>query len=314
MTSPSRGELHLHPNEDELASIPARVRRVRWRGGFGTFPLPDPGVGTPADDGPTVPGGREATTLLYRRVPARLGPPARTVPGRRRSASTTYRSWTRTRCSAGSSRPSPGHPRRTTRGSSPSPRSTGRRSMTTSVLNTNTVTMPSKKYDSDQGFGELITDLVSSPGRRCSSTTRRPAGRCLHYHQFTEGHTCGLRSTTTATQNGVTVFAPDLSQSFTRTSVDLRNVIRGRDQAGRIAFVSDDDSVVAHNATGCTTRPPSTSRRPGRPTSNVKAAAYLASSKNDYDTRSVAIGPLERRRWRSSGWATSSPWTRRCWR
>jgi len=282
----------FYPNDDELAQMSLEFAAFDGQIGYGSFPLPDPGSALL----PTT--GRqfrvdEDTTLLTdgfildwdrQRGPFRVGSQreygitpmdANALLGGfiatiTRPSETDY---ARVIAFATQYRPT---------------------FDTTWVLNTNTVTMPTKKYDSDRGFGELIADLAEFTGKTLFVHDKAAGGRCLHYHQFTEGHTSGLSiNDDPAVQDEVTVFAPEFGQSFNRTSVDLRNVVRGRDQAGRISFAVDDTSVAAHNADGLYHQATIDFETTGQTDLNVKAAAYLASSKDDYDTRTVAIGPLD---------------------
>ena len=165
---------------------------------------------------------------------------------------------------------------------------------TTWVLNVNTVTMNAKTYDSDGGWtSELIPDLVDFTGKTLFLHDKAGGGRCLHYHNLTSGHTCGLTiSDVPSAVNGVTVFAPG-SPTRNRTSVDLRNDIKGRDQSGRVSTQTDTTSIASHDADGLQHQSLVDMDASSQSDLNVKVAAYLASFKDDLDTWTCAIGPLD---------------------
>ena len=164
---------------------------------------------------------------------------------------------------------------------------------TTWVLNASTVSMPIKKYESDSGWSDLIRDLVEFSGKTLFLHDLATGGRCLHYHLLTNGHTSGLSiSDVLAAQNSVTVWAPQVPIRQ-RTSVDLRNDIKARDQSGRTVIVTDATSITAHDADGLKHQALIDFQADSQADLNTKAAAYLASSKDDYITYTCTIGPLD---------------------
>ena len=164
---------------------------------------------------------------------------------------------------------------------------------TTWVLNASTVSMPIKKYESDSGWSDLIRDLVEFSGKTLFLHDLATGGRCLHYHLLTNGHTSGLSiSDVLAAQNSVTVWAPQ-SPVRQRTSIDLRNDIKGRDQTGRFVTLTDATSITAHDADGLKHQALIDFQADSQTDLNTKVAAYLASSKDDYITYTCTIGPLD---------------------
>jgi hypothetical protein len=164
---------------------------------------------------------------------------------------------------------------------------------TTWVLNASTVTMPAKKYSSDSGFGELIIDLVEFTGKTMFLHDKAAGGRCLHYHVLTSGHTCGLTITDATPQvSGGTAFNPQ-APDHQRTSIDLRNDVKGRDQANRTSTASDSTSITAHDVDGLLHQALVDFEASSQADLNAKTAAYLAQSKGDYDTYTCSIGPLD---------------------
>lgn len=163
---------------------------------------------------------------------------------------------------------------------------------TTWVLNTSTVSMPTKQYDGDDGWGELIADLVEFSGKTLFLHDKAAGGRCLHYHVVTTGHTCGLVITDVAGSLDATHFAPiqPLRQS---TAIDLANDIRGRDDAGRTVYRSDPTSIATHNADGLLHRALIDFSATSLADLTAKTAAYLASNKDERHTYTCAIGPLD---------------------
>lgn len=162
---------------------------------------------------------------------------------------------------------------------------------TTYVKNTSTVTMPKKKYENDGGWGDLITDLTEFTGKTLFLHTTAAGGLCLHYHVLTDGHTCGLTIDDSQTPTNTLRFAPQ-NPRRQRTSVDLGNSIKGRDQANRVYIASDATSVTTHNADGLFHQKLVDFEATSQADLNVKTQAYLASNKDDYDTYTCAIGPM----------------------
>ena len=165
---------------------------------------------------------------------------------------------------------------------------------TTWVLNVNTVTMNAKRYYGDGGWtSELIPDLVDFTGKTLFLHDKAGGGRCLHYHNLTSGHTCGLTiSDVPSAVNGTTVFAPG-QPTRNRTSVDLRNSIKGVDQAGRRSIQADGASIAAHDADGLQHEAQVSFDATSQSDLGVKVAAYLASFKDERDTYTCTIGPLD---------------------
>jgi hypothetical protein len=165
---------------------------------------------------------------------------------------------------------------------------------TTWVVAGSTVTMPAKQYDADGGWAELITDLVEFTGKTLFLHDKADgSGRCLHYHLLTLGHTSGLTVTDVAgAEDRVTVFSP-LSPQRTRTSVDLRNDILGRDQSGRTSTATDPTSITAHDADGLQHQALIDFEATSQADLDVKTAAFLASQKDDLDTWTFSIGPMD---------------------
>jgi hypothetical protein len=165
---------------------------------------------------------------------------------------------------------------------------------TTWVLNTNTVTMPAKAYYSDGGWtSELIPDVVEFTGKTLFLHDKSGGGRCLHYHNLTSGHTSGLTiSDVPSAVNGVTVFAPG-QPTRNRTSVDLWNSVKGVDQANRTYITSDSTSIATHDADGLQHEVQLSVEASSYDDLQVKTAAYLASFKDERDTWTCIIGPLD---------------------
>jgi hypothetical protein len=163
---------------------------------------------------------------------------------------------------------------------------------TTWVLVSGTVTLPAKTYDSDGGWGELISDVVESTGKTLFLHDKAAGGRCLHYHGLTSGHGCGL-SISDQQRGGLaaTVFAP-IEPRRQRTSIDLRNDVLGRDQTGRTSSASDSASIAAHDADGLKHQSLQTFDAVSQADLDVKTAAFLASQKDERDTWTCQIGPL----------------------
>lgn len=166
---------------------------------------------------------------------------------------------------------------------------------TTWVLNTHTVTMPKKKYSADKGWtSELIPDVVQFTGKTLFMHDKADgSGRCLHYHRLVDGHTCGLTiSDVPSAVNGTTVFAPGQPRRA-RTSRDLTNDVRGLDQKGRTSFQRDTTSITNHDADGLEHEAFVQFDADSQADLDTLTAAHLAEFKDDYDTYTCTIGPLD---------------------
>lgn len=162
---------------------------------------------------------------------------------------------------------------------------------TTWVLNASTVTMPARVYDDDGGWSDLITDVIEFTGKTLFLHDKATGGRCLHYHLLTNGHTCGLTISDAVVQTA-TIYNPQ-APDRQRTSVDLRNDVMGRDQTGRTHTVTDATSITAHDADGLQHQALIDFQADSQADLNAKTAAFLASSKDDYDVYTCTIGPLD---------------------
>lgn len=162
------------------------------------------------------------------------------------------------------------------------------------VIDANTVTMPAKVYSSDGGWtSELIPDVIEFTGKTLFlHDLTDGSGRCLHYHTLNSGHTCGL-SISDQTSNGPTTWNPNIDQRRQRTSVDLRNDIKLVDQTGRTSTVTDATSISRHDADGLQHQALINVEADSQADLDIKAAALLASSKDERDTWTVTIGPLD---------------------
>ncbi len=167
---------------------------------------------------------------------------------------------------------------------------------TTWVLDANTTTMPAKRYYGDGGWtSELIPDVISFTGKTLFLHDKADgSGRCLHYHVLTTGHTCGLAISDVISDSlgSATTFFPQEPQR-TRTSIDLRNDIKGVDQSGRVSFASDSASKTAHDADGLLHEAQLDVEASNQSDLDVQTAAFLASQKDDLDTYTCTIGPLD---------------------
>lgn len=164
---------------------------------------------------------------------------------------------------------------------------------TTWVVNANLATLPAKTFASDGGFtSELIPDLVEFTGKTMFlHDLADGTGRCLHYHTLNSGHTCGL-SISDQTSNGPTVWNP-WEPRRQRTSVDLRNDIKIVDQTGRTSTVTDSTSITRHDADGLQHQALVNVEASSQADLDIKAAAMLASLKDERDTWTTTIGPLD---------------------
>ncbi len=167
---------------------------------------------------------------------------------------------------------------------------------TTWVLDSSTTTMAAKRYYGDGGWtSELIPDVISYTGKTLFLHDKADgSGRCLHYHVLTAGHTCGLSISDVISDSlgSATTFFPQEPQR-TRTSIDLRNDIKGVDQAGRVSFASDATSIANHDADGLQHQAQLDVESAGQSDLDVQTAAFLASQKDDLDTYTCTIGPLD---------------------
>ncbi len=165
---------------------------------------------------------------------------------------------------------------------------------TTWVLNTETVTMPAKTYASDGGWtAELIPDVVAFTGKTLFVHDKAYGGRCLHYHNLTSGHGCGLSISDVYGAQSTTVFYPGIPDSWQRTSADLKNDVLGVDQTGRTSLATDSTSITAHDADGLQHQARIEFEANSQGDLDVQTAAFLASQKNDLDTYLATIGPLD---------------------
>jgi hypothetical protein len=162
------------------------------------------------------------------------------------------------------------------------------------VLDTETVTMPKKKYEGDAGWtSELIGDLVEFTGKTLwLHDLADGSGRCLHYHNLVSGHTCGLVISDVWADHDFTTFAP-IEPRRQRTSIDLRNDVLGRDQAGRSSTATDSTSIGRHDADGLQHQSLQQFDAASQSDLDVKTAAFLASQKDERDTYTCSIGPLD---------------------
>jgi hypothetical protein len=280
------------PNDDQLAGLSLELAAFDGEVGIGQVPTPDPSAGIDVFDGRSC-DVREIATLIVsgfiidqdrERGPQPAGTarmhtfsvqdPNALLAGfrveRTRPAETDY---ARVMAFAAADHPT---------------------WITTWVLNANTVTMPKKTYASDGGWtGELIPDVIEFTGKTLFVHDLAYGGRCLHYHVLTSGHTCGLTiSDVSSAVNGVTVFAPGQPRRQ-RTSVDLRNDVKMRDQTGRTSSVTDATSITDHDADGLEHQTLIDVEAGSQADLDVKAAAFLASNKDELDTYTCDIGPLD---------------------
>lgn len=161
------------------------------------------------------------------------------------------------------------------------------------VLSTDPVRMGKKSYENDQGWADLISDLVESTGKTLFVHDKADGGRCLHYHALTEGHTSGLSITDVpASVNGVTVFAPGSPQR-NRTAADLANDVAGVDSKGRRLIRLDTASRTAHDVDGRRHEALVSFDTADEDDLHNKVVAYLAAHRYDQDTYNVTIGPLD---------------------
>lgn len=162
------------------------------------------------------------------------------------------------------------------------------------VLNASTATMPKKRYSSGDGASELIMDLVEFTGKTMFVHDKaNGTGRCLHYHVITTGHACGLTITdANGVADGITSFKPQ-QPIRQRTSVDLINDVKGRDQSNRTFIAKDATSITAHDADGLRHQAIVDFEAVSQADLDAKTNAILASQKNDLDTYTCAIGPLD---------------------
>ena len=93
-------------------------------------------------------------------------------------------------------------------------------------------------------------------------------------------------------QDGVTIYAPQ-SPTRARTSIDLRNDILARDQVNRTATATDATSIAAHDADGLEHEALLNLQAASQADLQQQTNAYLASFKNDLDTYTCTIGPLD---------------------
>jgi hypothetical protein len=166
---------------------------------------------------------------------------------------------------------------------------------TTWVIDANTANMPAKRYYSDGGWtSELIPDVVSYTGKTLFLHDKAGGGRCLHYHILTDGHTCGLSISDVIADSlgSLTTFFPQEPQR-TRTSIDLRNDVKGVDQAGRVSIQFDATSETDHDADGLLHEAQLDIEASSQSDLDVQTAAFLASQKDDLDTWTCSIGPLD---------------------
>lgn len=164
---------------------------------------------------------------------------------------------------------------------------------TTMVINASTYTLPAKDYDGDGGWGELITDMIEFTGKTFFLHDKADgSGRCLHYHVLSGGHTCGLAISDDPADQDATTFYPWLPHRA-RTAVDLVNDIKGRDQEGRTSLASDATSIAAHDADGLQHQALIDFEAGSQADLDAKTAAFLANQKDERDSYTCSIGPLD---------------------
>lgn len=164
---------------------------------------------------------------------------------------------------------------------------------TTWVLNSNTSTMTAKKYDTGEGWTDLITDTKELTGKTLFVHDKPTGGRCLHYHRLTSGHTCGLVISDVASAvNGVTTFAPQ-KPTRERSPADLINDLKVRDQAGRLYSTTDATSITDHDADGMRHENLVDVEAGSQAELTAKGTQILADSKDERFTYTCSIGPLD---------------------
>ncbi len=162
------------------------------------------------------------------------------------------------------------------------------------ILHTNPVMMPAKLYDSDGGWtSELIPDLLELTGKTLFLVADEDGVIEIHYHNLTSGRTCGLTiSDVIADVDRVTTWEP-WEPSRQQTSAELRNDIKGVDNAGRTAIRTDPASIAAHDDANLKHQVLVSYEADSQSDLNAMTDAELASSKDDLDTYSCQIGPLD---------------------
>lgn len=165
---------------------------------------------------------------------------------------------------------------------------------TTWVVSANLANLPAKTFSSDGGWtAELIPDLVEYTGKTLFlHDLADGTGRCLHYHTLNSGHTCGLVITDALADLDDTHLAP-WGPRRQRTSVDLRNDVKVVDQSGRASTATDATSISRHDADGLQHQSLVTLEAASQADLDVKSAAMLASQKDERDTYTCTIGPLD---------------------
>lgn len=163
---------------------------------------------------------------------------------------------------------------------------------TTWVLNEITTQLPAKVY-STVGWDELITDIVETTGETVFLHDKHGGGRCLHKHILTSGHGCGLTiSDVNGAADDVTVFKPGNPQRR-RSPADLAYDVLGRDFSGRTATSTDATSETAHGADGAVFEALVDFDSASQADLDVKTARWLANFKDERDTWTCTIGPLQ---------------------
>jgi hypothetical protein len=162
------------------------------------------------------------------------------------------------------------------------------------IPSTNLVNLDAANYGGSNGFEDLIRDLVEQAGKTFFVHDLVAGGRCAHWHRTTEGHSAGIDISDDHTVvNGTTSFAPHQYPARTKSVVDLKNDIVGRDQAGRTFQASDQDSIDRYNADGLEHDARLDFETTSQADLQNRVQQYLTEHKDERETYEVKIGPLD---------------------
>lgn len=166
---------------------------------------------------------------------------------------------------------------------------------TTWVLNTNTATLPAKKYTGND-WSELMTDVFEATGKLIFIHDKADGtGRCLHSHKETEGHTCGLTiSDDPGTAGTANTFS--LANATRNRAGGVGNLVNdtyGRDGANRHSTDSDATSITAHDADGLKHQAIVEFEAGSQSELDAKTTAYTDENKDEIDIYEGDIGPLD---------------------
>lgn len=157
---------------------------------------------------------------------------------------------------------------------------------TTWVLDTNTATLPAKKYDTADLFAELLQDVKDATGKTIYIENRN-----LHSHLISEGQTPSFAISDSAWDYSGT-WPPSPGATRDKDPAELKNDVLAVNSAGKTGTASDSDSITRYNAGGLKHEDIVDFPDAAAADLDDLAAAAVAATKDERITYTISCGPF----------------------